>query len=209
MTYLVVRHARACSAVRSPPLVEDVGGRGGRLSPQADLSYEPPSPRDARPAHLGPSPSVHRPTRLTRPLAGAGSQASPPGRRASSERGAGARDILSKPACRRMHGRSETFPAVGMAALPPLTPGGQAGGRSMTCLVSRHARHADLSEPPLVDVCRWDHSSTPEGDGPPVVDVGAEEGGVAEGRVVVGHAGEGGVGEQQGGEMPERVGREA
>ena len=68
MTYLVVRHARACSAVRSPPLVEDVGGRGGRLSPQADLSYEPPSPRDARPAHLGPSPSVHRPTRLTRPL---------------------------------------------------------------------------------------------------------------------------------------------
>ena len=64
-------------------------------------------PRDARPAHLGPSPSVHRPTRLTRPLAGAGSQASPPGRRASSERGAGARDILSKPACRCMHGRSE------------------------------------------------------------------------------------------------------
>ena len=79
----------------------------------------------------------------------------------------------------------------------------------MTCLVARHARHADLSEPPLVDVCRWDHSSTPEGDGPPVVDVGAEEGGVAEGRVVVGHAGEGGVGEQQGGEMPERGGREA
>ena len=128
--------------------------------------YEPPSPRDARPVHLGPSPSVHRPTRLTRPLAGAGSQASPPGRRASSERGAGARDLLSCPACRRMHGRSEIFPAVGMAALPPLTPGGQAGGRSMTCLVSRHARHADLSEPPLVDVCRWDHSSTPEGDGP-------------------------------------------
>ena len=27
-------------------------------------------------------------------------------------------------------------PAVGMAALPPLTPGGQAGGRSRTCLVS-------------------------------------------------------------------------
>ena len=154
MTYLVVRHARACSAVRSPPLVEDVGGRGGRLSLTANLSYEPPSPRDARPVHLGPSPSVHRPTRLTRPLAGAGSQASPPGRRASSERGAGARDLLSKPACRRMHGRSEAFPAVGMAALPPLTPGGQAGGRSMTCLVSRHARHADLSEPPLVDVCR-------------------------------------------------------
>ena len=49
----------------------------------------------------------------------------------------------------------------------------------------------------------------PEGDGPPVVDVGTEEGGVAEGRVVVGHAGGGGVGEQQGGEMPERVGREA
>ena len=121
MTYLVVRHARACSAVRSPPLVEDVGGRGGRLSLTANLSYEPPSPRDARPVHLGPSPSVHRPTRLTRPLAGAGSQASPPGRRASSERGAGARDLLSKPACRRMHGRSETFPAVGMAALPPLT----------------------------------------------------------------------------------------
>ena len=42
-----------------------------------------------------------------------------------------------------------------------------------------------------------------------VVGVGAEEGGVAEGRVVVGHAGGGGVGEQQGGEMPERVGREA
>ena len=77
---------------------------------------------------------------------------------------------------RRMRGRSETFPAVGMAALLPLTPGGQAGGRSMTCLVARHARHADLSEPPLVDVCRWDHSSTPEGDGPPVVDVGAEGG---------------------------------
>ena len=115
MTYLVVRHARACSAVRSPPLVEDVGGRGGRLSLTANLSYEPPSPRDARPAHLGPSPSVHRPTRLTRPLAGAGSQASPPGRRASSERGAGARDLLSCPACRRMHGRSEIFPAVGMA----------------------------------------------------------------------------------------------
>jgi len=54
----------------------------------------------------------------------------------------------------------------------------------MTCLVARHARHADLSEPPLVDVCRWDQASTPEGDGPPVVDVGAEEGGVAEGRVV-------------------------
>ena len=76
--------------------------RGGRLSLTANLSYEPPSPRDARPVHLGPSPSVHRPTRLTRPLAGAGSQASPPGRRASSERGAGARDILSKPACRCM-----------------------------------------------------------------------------------------------------------
>ena len=45
----------------------------------------------------------------------------------------------------------------------------------MTCLVARHARHADLSEPPLVDVCRWDQASTPEGDGPPVVDVGAEE----------------------------------
>ena len=41
----------------------------------------------------------------------------------------------------------------------------------MTCLVARHARHADLSEPPLVDVCRWDQASTPEGDGPPVVDV--------------------------------------
>ena len=65
--------------------------RGGRLSLTANLSYEPPSPRDARPVHLGPSPSVHRPTRLTRPLAGTGSQASPPGRRASSERGAGAR----------------------------------------------------------------------------------------------------------------------
>ena len=126
-----------------------------------------PSRREAS-AHLGPSPSVHRPTRLTRPLAGTGSQASPPGRRASSGRGAGARDLLSKPACRRMHGRSEIFPAVGMAALPPLTPGGQVGGRSMTCLVSRHARHADLSEPPLVHVCRWDKASTPEGDGPPV-----------------------------------------
>ena len=152
---------RDCSHGDCPPTL--VGLRGGRLSLTANLSYEPPSPRDARPAHLGPSPSVHRPTRLTRPLAGAGSQASPPGRRASSERGAGARDLLSKPACRRMHGRSETFPAVGMAALPPLTPGGQAGGRSMTCLVARHARHADLSEPPLVDVCRWDHSSTPGG----------------------------------------------
>ena len=52
----------------------------------------------------------------------------------------------------------------------------------MTCLVARHARHADLSEPPLVHVCRWDQASTPEGDGPPVVDVGAEGGGVAEGR---------------------------
>ena len=64
---------------------------------------------------------------VTRPLAGTGStsQASHPGRRASSGRGAGARDLLSKPACRRMHGRSETFPAAGMAALPPLTPGGQ------------------------------------------------------------------------------------
>ena len=98
---------RDCSHGDCPPTL--VGLRGGRLSPQADLSYEPPSPRDARPVHLGPSPSVHRPTRLTRPLAGAGSQASPPGRRASSERGAGARDILSKPACRCMHGRSETL----------------------------------------------------------------------------------------------------
>ena len=98
---------RDCSHGDCPPTL--VGLRGGRLSLTADLSYEPPSPRDARPAHLGPSPSVHRPTRLTRPLAGAGSQASPPGRRASSERGAGARDILSKPACRCMHGRSETL----------------------------------------------------------------------------------------------------
>ena len=97
---------RDCSHGDCPPTL--VGLRGGRLSPQ-DLSYEPSSPRDARPVHLGPSPSVHRPTRLTRPLAGAGSQASPPGRRASSERGAGARDILSKPACRCMHGRSETL----------------------------------------------------------------------------------------------------
>ena len=121
---LVIRPA-VQSLPREPPLV---GLRGGRLSPQADLSYEPPSPRDARPVHLGPSPSVHRPTRLTRPLAGAGSQASPPGRRASSGRGAGARDLLSKPACRRMHGRSETFPAVGMAALPPLT-GPRTGSR--------------------------------------------------------------------------------
>ena len=86
-----------------------------------------PSRREAS-AHLGPSPSVHRPTRLTRPLAGTGSQASPPGRRASSERGAGARDLLSCPACRRMHGRSEIFPAVGMAALPPLT-GPRTGSR--------------------------------------------------------------------------------
>ena len=97
---------RDCSHGDCPPTL--VGLRGGRLSPQ-DLSYEPSSPRDARPVHLGPSPSVHRPTRLTRPLAGAGSQASPPGRRASSEKGAGARDILSKPACRCMHGRSETL----------------------------------------------------------------------------------------------------
>ena len=110
---------RDCSHGDCPPTL--VGVRGGRLSPQADLSYKPSSPRDARPVHLGPSPSVHRPTRLTRPLAGAGSQASPPGRRASSERGAGARDLLSKPACRRMHGRSEIFPAVGMAPLLPLT----------------------------------------------------------------------------------------
>ena len=116
---------RDCSHGDCPPTL--VGLRGGRLSPQ-DLSYEPSSPRDARPVHLGPSPSVHRPTRLTRPLAGAGSQASPPGRRASSERGAGARDLLSKPACRRMRGRSETFPAVGMAALPPLT-GPRTGSR--------------------------------------------------------------------------------
>ena len=70
---------RDCSHGDCPPTL--VGLRGGRLSLTADLSYEPPSPRDARPAHLGPSPSVHRPTRLTRPLAGAGSQASPPGRR--------------------------------------------------------------------------------------------------------------------------------
>ena len=55
MTYLVVRHARACSAVRSPPLAEDVGGRGGRLSLTANLSYKPSSPRDARPAHSGPA----------------------------------------------------------------------------------------------------------------------------------------------------------
>ena len=107
---------RDCSHGDCPPTL--VGLRGGQLSLTANLSYEPPSPRDARPAHSGPSPSVHRPTRLTRPLAGAGSQASPPGRRASSERGAGARDLLSCPACRRMHGRSEIFPAVGMAALP-------------------------------------------------------------------------------------------
>ena len=60
---------RDCSHGDCPPTL--VGLRGGRLSLTADLSYEPPSPRDARPAHLGPSPSVHRPTRLTRPLAGA------------------------------------------------------------------------------------------------------------------------------------------
>ena len=66
---------RDCSHGDCPPTL--VGLRGGRLSLTADLSYEPPSPRDARPVHLGPSPSVHRPTRLTRPLAGAGSQASP------------------------------------------------------------------------------------------------------------------------------------
>ena len=105
---------RDCSHGDCPPTL--VGLRGGRLSPQ-DLSYEPSSPRDARPVHLGPSPSVHRPTRLTRPLAGAGSQASPPGRRASSststrERSGGARDLPSCPACRRMHGRSEKYPIV-------------------------------------------------------------------------------------------------
>ncbi len=137
--------------------------RGGRLSLTANLSYEPSSPRDARPVHLGPSPSVHRPTRLTRPLAGTGSQASPLGRRASSERGAGARDILSKPACRCMHGRSETFPAVGMAALPPLTPGGQAGGRSMTCLVARQCSSAQLMGLPIPE---WfDPTQTRRGDG--------------------------------------------
>jgi len=68
---LVIRPA-VRSLPREPPLV---GLGGGRLSLTANLSYEPPSPRDARPVHLGPSPSVHRPTHLTRPLAGAGSQA--------------------------------------------------------------------------------------------------------------------------------------
>ena len=150
----------------------------GRSSSQSALSERPgrwngprpvPVGRDSgrgeqpgargRPAHIRMTspPSTSRP-RGGHAASGSGtgstSQASHPGRRASSRRGAGARDLLSKPACRRMHGRSETFPAVGMAALPPLTPGGQAGGRSMTCLVARHARHADLSEPPLVHVCR-------------------------------------------------------
>ena len=143
---------RDCSHGDCPPTL--VGLRGGQLSLTANLSYEPPSPRDARPVHLGPSPSVHRPTRLTRPLAGAGSQASPPGRRASSERGAGARDILSKPACRCMHGRSETLQPLEWLRSRP-SPG-RTGSRR--------------------------YSS-------------AEEGGVAEGRVVVDHAGGGGVGE--------------
>ena len=40
---------RDCSHGDCPPTL--VGLRGGRLSLTADLSYEPPSPRDARPAH--------------------------------------------------------------------------------------------------------------------------------------------------------------
>ena len=46
---------RDCSHGDCPPTL--VGLRGGRLSPTANLSYEPPSPRDARPVHLGPAPS--------------------------------------------------------------------------------------------------------------------------------------------------------
>ena len=99
MTCLVARHAR-----------------------HADLSEPPLETRGQR--TRSPSPSLHRLTRLTAHAASGWSgiaRESPRRRRASSERGAGARDLLSKPACRRMHGYSETFPAVGMAALPPLT----------------------------------------------------------------------------------------
>ena len=56
---------RDCSHGDCPPTL--VGLRGGRLSLTANLSYEPPSPRDAWPVHSGPA-WVHRPTRLTRPL---------------------------------------------------------------------------------------------------------------------------------------------
>ena len=117
---------RDCSHGDCPPTL--VGLRGGRLSPQADLSYEPPSPRDARPVHLGPSPSVHRPTRLTRPLAGAGSQASPPGRRASSERGAGARDLLSKPAMQAHARPFRNFPSRWNGCAPAPHAGWTSGG---------------------------------------------------------------------------------
>ena len=51
--------------------------------------------------------------------------------------------------------------------------------RGLGVLVIRPAVRSLPRESPsrrVVDVCRWDHSSTPEGDGPPVVDVGAEEG---------------------------------
>ena len=167
MTYLVVRHARACSAVRSPPLVEDVGGRGGRLSLTANLSYEPPSPRDAWPVHSGPA-WVHRPTRLTRPL--------------------------------WLERDRKRVPLAG-ARLP------REERERGTFLVVRHA-DACTAVQKFSQPLEW-LRSRPSPGRERVVDVGAEEGGVAEGRVVVGHAGEGRVGEQQGGEMPERVGREA
>ena len=60
-------------------------------------------------------------------------------------------------------------PLEWLRSRPPRRVDKRGGGQcTMTCLVARHARHADLSEPPLVDVCRWDQASTPEGDGPPV-----------------------------------------
>ena len=150
---------RDCSHGDCPPTL--VGLRGGRLSLTADLSYEPPSPRDARPAHLGPRQPQRTPPHTPHAASGWSGIASesPRPARVFRERSRSEGTFLVSrhaDACTAVQKLSSRW--NGWPALPPLTPGGQAGGRSMTCLVARHARHADLSEPPLVDVCRWDHS---------------------------------------------------
>ena len=157
MTYLVVRHARACSAVRSPPLVEDVGGRGGRLSPQ-DLTVTSRPPLETRgQCTWGRAPAY------TVPHASRGLWLERDRKRVPQ---AGAR----LPREERERG---------------------------TSLVSRHAG-ACTAVQKFSQPLEWLRSRPLPGR-ERVVDVGAEEGGVAEGRVVVGHAGGGGVGEQQGG----------
>ena len=163
---LVIRPA-VQSLPREPPLV---GLRGGRLSPQADLSYKPSSPRE---------------TRREASALGAEPQRAPSHTPHAASGWSGIASESPRPA-RVFRERS--------------------GSEGHCFLVSRHA---DACTAVQKLSSRWNGCAPAPHRAERVVDVGAEEGGVAKGRVVVGHAGGGVVGEQQGGEMPERAGREA